>query len=255
MGNSGVIERLNRYIYGTKGDINFLGNVNFRYATIQDYMKNIVEFEKPDAYSIVGDAVCIIEHFEFDSAKSIKGGKSKRESTSKREIGRVEREFDKVAPIDEGITLRDTINVHHSATNYMNNALRNIANHYTKIDSYKMNLIQTGIIDNNCKFEVGFFIEDTTLLGNIYESKEWKPPTPIFLPHCKQFLDFFDTACKLDFCICTSSYGTTDFIWFINRESIQDYRKIQIDLDEIAIIDFSPRVFGWKTIVPHEVIG
>jgi len=248
MESSGFSKIMYHYLQRCNGNVHLLGNANMLHATIQDYMKNITDFERPDAYAIVDDAVCIIEHFEFDSTKTTAKG-----SKSKIDLNRIERTFNKVEPTDVGVTLHDSLNVSHSAQNYINNALQNTKSHYSKIDSYVNNLRNQSIINDNSKLEVGFFIEDTTLLGNVYVPKESDYPRPIILAQCKQFLDLFENLPRLDFCFCASTYSSNYFLWFINRTSIQFYRESQIDLHDITIIDFRPQALGHKILIASEL--
>ena len=248
---SGIIERLSKYLVGCKGDVRFHGNAELQHSTLQSYLASLIQFDCPDAYSVAGDAVCIIEHFEFDSTQSTKKG-----SKSKRVVDRIDKGFSKVKPTEEGVALRDySYDAHHNAYNYIKNVLHNLNNHYVKIDTYTANLKKKGVISDTQSLEIGFFIEDTTILGNVYDAGGWpQPVTPVILPYCKQFLDAFEKCVKLDFCLCASSYSSTDFLWFINRASINDYRVHQIDLETITIIDFQPKVTGFKIVVPNEKV-
>jgi len=122
--------------------------------------------------------------------------------------------------------------------------------HYNKVDSYIENLKSHGLMQD--KMQVGFFIEDTTVLGNVYAPPGWEPVRPVILCHCKQFLDEFEKCTKLDFCICASSYSNNSFLWFINKQSSSQYREIEIDLESIEILNFQPKVLGWKISIPTD---
>ena len=241
---------MNKYFaYSTDG-IQFFGNANMRYANLEEYLENRTNFERPDAYAKVGNSVCILEHFEFDSTKSTSKG-----SKSKIALNQIETAFKNVKPTEDGTVFHDhSFNTPHASKNYIANALRNLENHYCKIDSYIENLNKEGITHSSCDIEVGFFIEDTTFLGNVFHDSKRQLTVPIVLAHCKQFLDIFETYSKLDFCLCASNYGSNYFLWFINRESIQEYRKIEIDIENVEIIDFQPKSIGFKVIVqPNQI--
>ena len=146
--------------------------------------------------------------------------------------------------------------MNHNSQDYVENALNNAKIHYNKIDSYIDNLCKSGKLSNINSIKIGFFIEDTSVLGNVFvervrvENLKTKnhPETnkhPIILCCTKQFLDWFEEHTKLDFCFCASNCGDKYFLWFISRESIFEYRKNEIDMEQIEIINFTPQVVGF----------
>jgi len=160
-------------------------------------LKNLKNFEQPDGYSVVDNTLYVLEHFEFDSTKATK----KKGSKTRIEDARIEREFDEIihaSGATRGI-VRGSYNISHSSESYIANATRNLVNHYGKIDSYIENLRTANILNDEQLIKIGFFIEDSTILGNAY-SKEDKEDSfaavaiPIILCRTKQFLDLFDTC-------------------------------------------------------------
>ena len=223
------------------------------YAYLINNLDRIVFFERPDGYLIDENLVYIIEHFEFDSSKITK----KKGSISRRELGRVSREFKKY-PADNESAYIDELNIASSADSYINNAIQNMQNHYAKIKDYKNNLMLSNIIHPCSIVKVGFFIEDVTQLGSCYKSDNGL--YPLNLVNCKEFLDYFDSCEDLDFCLCSNlSYENNDIfslfnpslcptihrnLYFISKSSIAKYRQSQMSLKEIQYISFIPQVRG-----------
>lgn len=100
---------------------------------IEPFMRVILEWDKPDGFSKLGDEVFIFEHFEFDSStKSIKKG-----SLNRQEIARVNRESSKMPPVD-GAIMSDCICCEYNMKQYVDNAINVFNDHYEKITSYKV---------------------------------------------------------------------------------------------------------------------
>lgn len=207
------------------------------------HLGGLQNFERPDGYYIAENTLYVLEYFEFDSTMSLRKG-----SETKRDNARIERGFNSVPPTDEGIVLRDSLHVQQNSKNYIENSLKNMDSHYSKIESYLAKLKDNGLMQKNVK--IGFFIEDTTILGNVYSPHEWKPVEPVILCYCKHFLDKFENYPNLDFCICASTYSSQSFLWFINKQSVSEFRNLEIDLKNIEILNFQPKVMGFKITVP-----
>lgn len=248
-----VIDIISSHLSNCNGEIHSHGSINFKHSSIVDFFKHLVDFERPDAHSIVENSVHIFEHFEFDSSSVRK----RKGSLSNIEKSRVNRAFDAILPAGNGIRLRDELNIDYHVKNYVDNALANLQNHYAKIDSYIDNLKSNNIILDNNNVSVGFFIEDTTVLGNLSEPKanDWvSPPRPLILCHSKQFLDMFESLSKLDFCICASMTSSQSHLWYIDHESIPEYRKHELDFEELSIIDFTPQALGYSVTIEDSSI-
>jgi len=252
-----LVSTIEHHLKATDGRLDFLGDCYFDDTSWELFLKNLRNFEPPDGYSIIDDTLYIVEHFEFDSTEfSEKKTKTKKKGSETRaEDSRIEREFHKAisaATTMEGL-FKDSYNVCHSSQNYVANAARNITTHYNKIDSYIENLRTASILNDGQIVRTGFFIEDTTVFGNIYIKRDKENPyaqqVPIILCQTKQFLDLFSTYTKLDFCFCANNYGSNYFLSFINRESIPEYRKIEIDMEKIEILNLSPQAGGVYTVI------
>lgn len=202
------------------------------------FLKNINLHDKPDAYTVIGNSALIIEHFEFDSTYTT----DRKGSKNRKELARINREFEKdIQNIDlkSGDTFckHDTVNTDCTIDNYINNALKGLKKHYAKIDSYKQNLLDKSIINNQTDVKTMFWIEDTTFLGNTFKYKD-NDNEPLILLHCDRFLDELSNCNKLDYIFCFSHHQNQKYIWFLDLNFISTYRENQIKISEIEINDF-----------------
>lgn len=122
---------------------------------------NVIQYERPDMYSILNDEVIMIEHFEFDSYKSNKKG-----SDYKWKEGNIKNKFNKLIENrnKDEIIYNDTIKVTATKDNYINNFMIFFEDHYKKIDIYKKRIS----LKSNNKIKTYFFIEDISPLGSYY---------------------------------------------------------------------------------------
>lgn len=221
------------------------------YIYLAGNLDKIIPFERPDGYLVADDTVYIIEHFEFDSSEVLKG------STSRIELGRTEREFQKY-PVGSQTPFSDELNITQSINNYIDNATRNIRNHYKNIQKYKENLSDLEEIRNK-PFKVGFFIEDKTVLGS--HCKTDRGFQALSLVDCQQFLDEFENCTELDFCICANTFTSGDMfslfgaaprntmrgqLYFLSKASIHKYRENQKSISDIDYISIPTRTIGVK---------
>lgn len=233
------------------------GNQEKSLSELNPFLQELVEFERPDAFSKIGEDVLIVEHFEFDSTNTNKKG-----SLDRIEQARIERDFEKdlnKLHLQSGETFHkhDTVNVTHSSENYIKNALNAFRNHYEKIESYKQNLSNEGIITNSTNIKTMFWIEDTTLLGNAFipEPQNYNSIVqPLILLHCDKFLEALKDCKKLDYIFCFSHYGMQKFCWFLDLNYLNDYISKQIKIDNVKIIDFKPHTTGYVTVFKKEEV-
>lgn len=246
---SGVIEK---YFSDNENRVQFEGNQRESIEMLIPFIQKLKKFDRPDAYSIINDTALIIEHFEFDSTYSNKKG-----SRNRQELARVERDFEEKfskCKINSGETFKmhDEIFVTHTTENYLNNAMRVFSHHYKKIDEYKTNLFKNGKINDITTIKTMFWIEDTTLLGNVFlpQDKGYNVSVkPLVLLYCDKFLDKLSDCNNLDYILCFSHYGNEKFIWFLDLDFITAYKGKQIITSEIKIIDFSPHTTGFVTVL------
>lgn len=250
----GRIEKMKEVIRVTKeffnenhGKIQIFESQEDSIRELFPFLEQMEDFDKPDAFSVIGNKALIIEHFEFDSTHSNSKGSSNRI-----EQARVEREFTeeinkKELQPGETFMRHDVLPVHHSIENYIKNAVEAFNNHYEKIESYICNLMKEGKITRATDVKVMFWIEDTTFMGNFFRIKSPTYDTPrqeLVLLYCDKFLDVLETCEKLDYILCFSHYGPDKFCCFLDMNHINDYREIQVRTEDIEIIDFEPHVIS-----------
>lgn len=197
------------------------------------------ECDRPDAYIKINNTVYIIEHFEFDNSKKVRAG-----SKSRKEVNEAGNKL-KALPYTTKSYACD-LRSKASGQYYIENAINNFTSHYGNIGAYIKNLESKRIVTPLTSVKIGFFIEDATLLGNLYQlNTDSFPagPRPLLLPFCKQFLDMFEQCPNLDFCFCASSNPPRHKrIWYIDRSSLRSFRSEQIDIGNIKFIEFSSQI-------------
>lgn len=126
---------------------------------VYQVLANLVEGDEPDAYSVVGDDVYIIEHFQFNASRE-----NRRGSSLSRKLAEANKND------SESITYIET---ESNAQNYVNNLIKHFENHAKKYDQYKANVQKIVGNEKNIK-GLFFLIEDITLFGAV-EVSELQP--------------------------------------------------------------------------------
>ena len=183
--------------------------------------------KRPDAYSIQGDSVLILEHFEFDNSKTTrKGSEQNRIEAKTQRVLDSKSDFLSPAMIQE--------RVEKTGAYYIQNLERVFSSHASSIEDYKKEInFETGRSFNN--YIVGFVIEDASSFGSEYYDWGENVRTQASILYAKEFLDLFDRTPQLDFVIFSftkSSYQNND-IFFISHNTIKDYRKKEIEVSKI----------------------
>lgn len=226
------LKKLLERFFGENGfQVMYLGE-ECEFDLIAPYMKNFYIFDCPDGFSKIDNNIIIMEHFEFDSACNVYKG-----SENRKEIARINRES-KDNFIKGKTSSRHVINCNYNIFNYIENVTREFEKHYEKIAKYKTNLKLENLINDDTNIKVMFLIEDTTILPNL----DNKTGSPIILVKCDKFLDLFEANKEVDYVLCFSEYNKEKFIWLLSRSNIEYYRKNELKLDEIEIIDWEPQV-------------
>ncbi|MFI3261129.1 MAG: hypothetical protein R3Y13_05415 [bacterium] len=141
---------------------------DFDQSYLNNLIKNMLEREEPDIFSVFDDKVIGIEHFEFDSFKNTKSGS---------EMKRYEQHLIKTGePVDHNKIANMLAN--RTIDQYYNNFKKHFLNHYDKIKKYKSKLKEK-YPDKD--IEIYFFVEDTSLYGNFcYKDNKIYPLLPIY---------------------------------------------------------------------------
>jgi len=213
-----------------------------------DYFQN-GEFylgDEPDMLIIKDNTALITEHFEFDCYHV----RNKKGSQSRREQFRIHTHLDNIPLTNSGV-IHDQINGTPSYINYVQNVSRGFNKHYTKINNYKTNLKNYGLINNNTQVKVMFFIEDTSPLGSLAvercgpESKA----NPIILAKCQEFLVQLRNSPEVHYVLACSSVGSCKYIWFIDRNEIELYYQHSIDYGRMDFVKFTPQVVSFRFMI------
>lgn len=179
--------------------------------------------EAPDMYAKYNGKIYIIEHFVFDASKENRNGMAgqRRENEANQIVNSAQADNEwhieqlsyKVTPLD-----------------YYLNFNKHFDSHYSKISTYKDNLIQRGIATKNDVFIVGFWAE---CLYPPYYCESGKPISELFYFQTKQFREKLLNADDLDF-ILFSSYAEGEIRLFYS-DKITIYGNECVDLESDAI--------------------
>ena len=224
------------------GTIHFHGNVQ----PCQEWMdflsqSQILFRNTPDFLALGEKKAVIIEHFEFDCYPANRKG-----SQNQREQARIDRKRKSLPVTKEGLIYEDIIHGESSYEDYVNNLTRNFNSHYKKIESYKQNLLNDGLIDSETEIKVAFLIEDASPLPCSYiDHSQGRPKMALIdLAHSPEFIELFEKSPNVDFVVSCSTTGEENWIWFIDRTEIFAYKKETIDYKNEEFISWKPCVVG-----------
>jgi len=124
--------------------------------------------ERPDLYGKFKNRLIGLEHFEFDSYKSLA---RKKGSDFRKKESQIEKEFDDLAKLQMKESLYKNYNILNTANkeNFLGNFKKIFEDHYANIDAYFNNLTS---INSKIEKEIWFFIEDKSPLGSYINSRE-----------------------------------------------------------------------------------
>jgi hypothetical protein len=237
----------NHYFSPEKASIQFYGDEDkCRIKEILPFFGLLIPYNHPDGYAATDDKLIIFEHFEFDSSK----GSKHKGSKQRRSEADDSRAFDAVIPTREGSEYHGTLDASYSIDYYRENFLRSFNDHYSEIPEYKETLKSKGLLTDSQRITTIFFIEDTSIFGNAYDTYSWDATnTPLILLHCDFFLDVFEKSPDLDCVIFGSKYYREKELWYIDHSLITEYRKHTVSTDEIDVFDYTPRSTGYKLLL------
>lgn len=244
---SEAIETLQKYLSDKTNIIHYYGN-DALVKKLFDALYNgtIHDYKAPDMYVKYEKEIWLIEHFEIDCYKHNRKG-----SAYRIEQNRVDQKFEHVTPSNNGTVFHETIEGTSSYEDYVSNVKNSFLMHYCKIDNYKQSLIDKNIAVENTKFVVMFLIDDVSPLGTSYIDKKgkWRP---IFLSNCKEFLDILNNSPNVDCVLSTSCSSREKYIWFIDRNNLDEHYKNAEDYKNGEFVAFKPHVIGGKIIIPND---
>lgn len=197
--------------------------------------------KRPDAYSIKDDTVLLLEHFEFDNSKTTRKGSEQNIKDAK--IQRA---------LDNNLTLSTMISerVEKTGPYYVKSLEEVFLSHANNIGNYKKEInAEMGIVFNN--YITGFVIEDASSFGSSYYDQTNGAYTRVNMLYAKEFLDLFEKTPQLDFVIfaITKSNYQNNGIFFISRNTIEEYRKKQIEVSKIKRFLFEDEIYMGVTVL------
>ena len=208
------------------------------------YVKGeLIEGNAPDMVLVKENEAIIMEHFEFDSFPSNRKG-----SIRAQEEERIDRVYDRKEATTDGVYFSEAIKSVNSYENYVKNVKKYFLKHYSKVESYKTNLKDRGIIDDNTDLKVMFVIEDKSTLGTIVvdENKQTKL---VMLHRSPEFLQMFSECADVDYILFFTSFGEKDYASFIDRNNLTAYFDAALDYKNMRFLAFRPHVTMYKKYV------
>ena len=199
--------------------------------------------DRPDGFVTHGGMVYLVEHFQYDSSASNKKG-----SKSVQEDERIKREhYQKLKNVNNGYAV-SKMRTETSYENLISNAKTVFLNHYGKIDAYIEKGRELGVISENSKYCVLFFAQDVSPLGSICECANGDLKL-ITLARSKEFLCVFKKCGRLDYLICSTTFGSTNDVWIVNRKNLDLYLENTIPYAEYRFLPLSPTIMDVKTTI------
>ena len=245
-----AIETLNHYFRNHSNTVFFLGS-NVGVEMLSDFFRNgkIFTGDAPDMVILKDDTAIIVEHFEFDSSYTNKKG-----SSSRIEQARIEREIQEKMTISNEYIHQDTINTSFTYQDYVSNVTKNFLHHYNQIETYKQNLINKKIITTDTIVKTMFLIEDVSPIGSmafdIYKNNG--EMVPIILARCPEFLELIYCHNQVDYVLCCSYSGDSEYVWFIDRSEISFYINNQLDYANMKFFGNHTCVVEFRVDIPND---
>lgn len=136
--------------------------------------KELLIFDAPDGIIKLKDKTIIIEHFKIDASKSSKRGtlinKLTRGNTATfdREImlNELPANITSLEGLDRS-NFREKIKKYSSYDNLISNFVNSYLEHYSKIETYKSNILASNEPNISKDFNIAFFVEDVTPIDQL----------------------------------------------------------------------------------------
>ncbi len=239
---------VNRYFSDKKNEICYCGN-STKIKQLQEILSNLKGWDCPDGYSRLDDEFVIFEHFEFDSSNRL----NKVGSIQRIELAKDNELFSKVIESlgeEKTKSHHNIIKAEYTMANYIENLTAIFQAHHSKIPQYKANLIANRKLNDGENVTTMFFIEDTTLFGNNYETDGWERTVGRIMPvFCDFFIELFEKSLNVDCVICASQNLTGGHeLWYMDRENADAYKQNMINTKDISIINFKPHIIDFAAI-------
>lgn len=193
---------------------------------IGKFLHALKPFEAPDMYAKIERKVYILEHFAFDaSPEKKKGMQGMAEETQLEERAKTDH-------CDSEWHL-EKVKYRISKEDYQCNFERHFEHHYRKIDDYKRNLAEKGVIQTDDCVIVGFFIEN---VYPPYYCNGLRFAGELFYFNTVQFCKYFQQHPNVGFilfgCYCN---GRRQLFYIDKANQISQDRQIDLKKPEIQI--------------------
>lgn len=206
---------------------------------IANNMHRLKPFEKPDMVLPLSEKIMIIEHFQFDASK-FKAGKG---NIDKALLSQRNSKFDKLVKTHDikSRPLIDSTKVdcEYKAEYYTDNLTRVFNEHYSKIDSYKEHIIESGLAPSEESIITAFLAVDTTPLGNhlLVDGD----PNQFCIFQLKHFIELLDNSPSIDYIFHGYFNGRNNTMAFMSntpesRGTFSDH-LIDFEVDEYFHLD------------------
>ena len=126
--------------------------------------------------------------------------------------------------------------------------------HYKRIATYRRNLIERAVLSENMTTKILFLIEDVSPIGSIAfdRSRQGQEAVPVILAQSPEFLRLLSNSPDLDYVLCCSSAGNSEYIWFIDLHELPAYIEKQCDYANMQFLSNHPSVLITKFTIPDE---
>ncbi len=239
------VRYLEKYIFDN--EITYPSNGSFDYSFLNHVFDSIQILDRPDFYSIVGNTIYIIEHFEIDSTKHNRKGSKQKIEEFKDEL-----RFQQVAGAnnDNMSIYNGQINAEPKIEFYKENLFAAFDDHYNKIESYKNHVRE--LVQDFDKYKVVtiFIIEDSSIFGSLYFKNGLKLLLPVF---AREFNSYFKSKQNLDLVLCSSETNTnTKISWILARCDIEHMLDKEVSLNDIELVDLRPMSLRASIFIPKK---
>lgn len=219
------------------------------------WLKNAVDFDRPDGYYYDADnkLLVIFEHFDIDcSERIIKNGKSNGSILRKNshdEYQQVQKElqdsgdyYESVKVIEQGYFEQDGDNKIFSIgengdqyrNNYINNFTDSFEAHNKKIEEYK-NTVVNQLRIQPVETKIVFLVEDKTSFGTYYLTDKKSRGEAVILTDTLQFQEAINCS-SVDYLIAAHEQERIAYVGYKGNLD----KKIDLMNTEFHIIPFSP---------------
>lgn len=188
-------------------------------------LNNWHQFDRPDIYSVSSEKIYGIEHFEYDAH-----GRHKRGSLQRKENNLIAKEMKQKAygmlKDNDSCVISREMQSKANEDNYKNNFIYAFNTHYSKIDNYRIRLLERAG-SNKIPVSMWFIAEDVTALGThiIHRSKTgatYNLAWPLLFPEVEEI---FKQSDKIDGIIFADNYYKKLTLIKRDKNAVDEFKK------------------------------